>query len=186
MDGQRRQLMHRRRLIIVIKAPRWTSAMTRSANQIIWDGWSEAVKKLDNLGSRAKTEALWAKMRCELDRRMAMTRMIHVQPPPAWMEMLTARLHRVRMERGPRVVGPKGAEHPPPEAFKGRLGMLAFDKGRQPQLQVHGAPCHVLVRGPGRGQLALQAGRGSGMDPPALIVVASRRPHAFLPSKHAV
>ena len=125
--------------------------MMRSANQIICNGWPEAVKKLlDNLGSRVKAEAWWAEMRCELNCRMAMTRMIHVQPPPAWMEMLTTRFHRVRLERGPRVVGPKGAEHPPPEAFKGRLGMLALDKSRQPHLGVHGAPRKVLVHGPGR------------------------------------
>ena len=60
----------------------------------------------------------------------AMPRIIHVQLPPTWMEMLTTQLHRVRLERGCGLVGPKDAEHPPLEAFKGRLSMPALDRRR--------------------------------------------------------
>ena len=98
--------------------------------------------------------------------------------------MLTSQFLGVGAEGGTTIEAPEGAQRKPPEALERRFSVPALDLGSLAQLQVCGAPGVVLVGGLGRGRLAIQAGHSSGMDPPALIVVAGRRPNTLL-TRHA-
>ena len=73
--------------------------MTWAAHHIVRNRWPNAVQKLlDNPGSRKEAESLRSEMARELDCCITMPRVIHVQPPPPWVEMLTTQFHGVEPE----------------------------------------------------------------------------------------
>ena len=72
---------------------------------------------------------------------MSMAGLVEANAPLAQVEVTASRLDPVGPEECLQVVGPKGAEHPAPEALEGALDMLTGHGGRELQLQMHGAPC---------------------------------------------